>query len=374
MKLTVRETAGAARRGAIEFRRGSVQTPAFMPVGTYGTVKSVTPEEVAASGAEIILGNTFHLMLRPGTAVIRKHGGLHEFMNWHGPILTDSGGFQVFSLAAMRKLSEEGVTFQSPVNGDTVFLTPETSMEVQHDLNADVTMIFDECTPYPAPESEARESMALSLRWAARSRARFDELKNEEPDRGEALFGIVQGGMYDALRAESLAGLTDIGFDGYAVGGLAVGEPEIERLAVLDALLPKMPVDAPRYLMGVGTPVDIAEAVLRGVDMFDCVIPTRHARNGQLFTSRGKIKFRHAGHADDTAPPDPDCACYTCANYSLAYLRHLVKCGEILGPRLATVHNLFYYQKLMRDIRDAISTGTLPAFTAELRETYAADA
>ena len=355
----------------LKFRRGEVQTPAFMPVGTYGTVKSVTPEEVAADGAEIILGNTFHLMLRPGTEVIRKHGGLHEFMNWHGPILTDSGGFQVFSLAAMRKLSEEGVRFQSPVNGDVVFLTPEKSMEVQHDLNADVTMIFDECTPYPATEKEALASMELSLRWAARSRQRFDELKNEEPDRGEALFGIVQGGMYDKLREASLAGLTDIGFDGYAIGGLAVGEPEAERLAVLDALLPKMPTSGPRYLMGVGTPVDIAEAVLRGVDMFDCVIPTRHARNGQLFTSRGNVKFRHARYRDDTSAPDPDCTCYTCQNYSLSYLRHLEKCGEILGPRLATIHNLHYYQKLMSDIRQAIGAGSLAEFTASLRTRYA---
>ena len=371
MKLTVAQTAGAARVGELEFRRGNVQTPAFMPVGTYGTVKSVTPEEVAADGAEIILGNTFHLMLRPGTDIIRKHGGLHEFMNWRGPILTDSGGFQVFSLAAMRKLSEEGVTFQSPVNGDTVLLTPEKSMEVQHDLNSDVTMIFDECTPYPASESEARESMDLSLRWAARSRMRFDELKNEEPDRGEALFGIVQGGMFANLREASLDGLVDIGFDGYAIGGLAVGEPEDERLAVLDDLMPAMPDSAPRYLMGVGTPVDIAEAVLRGVDMFDCVIPTRHARNGQLFTSRGTVKFRHARYAEDTSPPDANCDCYTCQNYSLAYLRHLVKCSEILGPRLATIHNLHYYQRLMRNIRNAIGAGTLVEFVADLRGRYA---
>jgi queuine tRNA-ribosyltransferase len=371
LKLQVTHTSGAARVGELTFRRGSVETPAFMPVGTYGTVKSVTPEEVAAGGAGIILGNTFHLMLRPGTAVIRKHGGLHEFMNWHGPILTDSGGFQVFSLAAMRKVTEEGVTFQSPVNGDTVFLTPEKSIEVQHDLNADVTMIFDECTPYPASESEARASMEMSLRWAARSRARFDELKTEEPDRGEALFGIVQGGMFEALRAESLAGLVNTGFDGYAVGGLAVGEPEDERLRVLDALMPQMPAGAPRYLMGVGTPVDIAEAVFRGVDMFDCVIPTRHARNGQLFTSRGKVKFRHARYVDDTSPPDPDCGCYTCENYSLSYLRHLARCGEILGPRLATIHNLHYYQRLMRDIREAVRSGTLAEFVAGLRALYA---
>ncbi len=371
MKLNVEQTSGAARAGTLEFRRGTVSTPAFMPVGTYGTVKSVTPEEVAADGAEIILGNTFHLMLRPGTEVIRKHGGLHEFMNWHGPILTDSGGFQVFSLAAMRKVAEEGVRFQSPVNGDTVFLTPESSMEVQHELNADVTMIFDECTPYPATETEARESMELSLRWAQRSRQRFDELKAEEPERGEALFGIVQGGMFGDLREASLAGLTEIGFDGYAIGGLAVGEPEEERLEVLDALVPHAPAEAPRYLMGVGTPVDIAEAVLRGVDMFDCVIPTRHARNGQLFTSRGNVKFRHARYADDTSPPDPDCECYTCRNYSLSYLRHLVKCGEILGPRLATLHNLHYYQRLMKDIRAAIGAGTLVEFTTSLRATYA---
>ena len=373
MRLTVKHVSGAARVGELEFRRGTVQTPAFMPVGTYGTVKSVTPEEVAADGAEIILANTFHLMLRPGKEIIRRHGGLHEFMNWRGPILTDSGGFQVFSLAAMRKVSEEGVRFQSPVNGDSVFLTPETSMEVQHDLNADVTMIFDECTPYPAAESEARESMQLSLRWAARSRARFDELKDDEPDRGEALFGIVQGGMFDALREESLAGLVGIGFDGYAIGGLAVGEPEEDRLAVLDGLAPRLPGGAPRYLMGVGTPVDIAEAVLRGVDMFDCVIPTRHARNGQLFTSRGNVKFRHARYADDTSPPDPDCDCYTCRHYSLAYLRHLEKCGEILGPRLATIHNLHYYQRLMIDIRAAIRSGTLVEFTAALRASYVRD-
>lgn len=370
MKFTVTDRSGAARCGTLEFRRGEVQTPAFMPVGTYGTVKSVTPEEVAADGAQIILGNTFHLMLRPGTETIRKHGGLHAFMNWHAPILTDSGGFQVFSLSAMRKLSEEGVRFQSPVNGDVVFLTPEKSIEVQHDLNADVSMIFDECTPYPATESEALESMQLSLRWAARSRQRFDELKGQEPDRGEALFGIVQGGVYDPLREASLEGLQKIGFDGYAVGGLAVGEPEEERHAVLDTLVPRMPGDSPRYLMGVGTPVDIAEAALRGIDMFDCVIPTRHARNGQLFTSLGNVKFRHARFRDDTSPPDPQCGCYTCANYSLSYLRHLVKCGEILGPRLATIHNLHYYQKLMSDIRAAISSGTLPELVARLRAVY----
>ena len=371
MKLQTCATDGAARRGSLQFRRGEVATPAFMPVGTYGTVKSVTPEEVADSGADMILGNTFHLLLRPGTDVIRKHGGLHEFMNWPGPILTDSGGFQVFSLAAMRKVSEEGVRFQSPVNGDVVMLTPEKSMQVQHALNADVTMIFDECTPYPASEPEARDSMQLSLRWARRSRDRFDELREQSPERGEALFGIVQGGMYGPLREESLQGLTDIGFDGYAIGGLAVGEPETERLAVLDELCPKMPADKPRYLMGVGTPVDIAEAVLRGVDMFDCVIPTRHARNGQLFTSRGIVKFRHAPYRDDTNPPDPECDCYTCRNYSLAYLRHLEKCSEILGPRLATIHNLHYYQKLMEQLRCAIEAGTVADLVRSVKRVFA---
>jgi queuine tRNA-ribosyltransferase len=370
VKFQIDSSDGAARRGQLTFRRGSVQTPAFMPVGTYGTVKSVTPEEVLASGAEIILGNTFHLMLRPGTGVVRKHGGLHEFMHWHGPILTDSGGFQVFSLAAMRKLSEDGVRFQSPVNGDEVFLSPEKSMQVQHELNADITMIFDECTPYPATEVAARESMQLSLRWAARSRRHFDELRAVTPERGEAIFGIVQGSIYPGLRKESLAGLTAIGFDGYAVGGLAVGEPEDERIQVLDDLLPAMPFDKPRYLMGVGTPVDIAEAVMRGIDMFDCVIPTRHARNGQLFTTRGTIKFRHARYADDTSAPDPDCSCYTCRNYSLAYLRHLGKCGEILGPRLATIHNLHYYQRLMDDLRQAIDSGTVARYVAALRAAY----
>jgi queuine tRNA-ribosyltransferase len=371
MKFEILATDGAARRGELTFRRGQVQTPAFMPVGTYGTVKSVTPEEVAESGAEIILGNTFHLLLRPGMDVIRKHGGLHEFMHWSGPILTDSGGFQVFSLAAMRKLSEEGVRFQSPVNGDEIFLSPEKSMQVQHDLNADITMIFDECTPYPATESAARESMQLSLRWAERSRRHFDELRAQDPGRGEAIFGIVQGGIHSPLRDESLDSLMASGFDGFAVGGLAVGEPEHERIQVLDHLLPRMPADKPRYLMGVGTPVDIAEAVSRGIDMFDCVIPTRHARNGQLFTSRGVIRFRHARYADDVAAPDPDCGCYTCQNYSLAYLRHLEKCGEILGPRLATIHNLHYYQVLMTRLRDAISGGTLLAAVDCIRAAFA---
>jgi queuine tRNA-ribosyltransferase len=368
MKFETASASGAARCGVMRFRRGDVRTPAFMPVGTYGTVKSVTPEEVSANGADMILGNTFHLMLRPGTEVIRLHGGLHEFMHWQGPILTDSGGFQVFSLAAMRKLSEDGVKFRSPVNGDEVFLTPERSMQVQHDLNADVAMIFDECTPYPASVAEARESMELSLRWAARSRKSFDTLKQQEPDRGEALFGIVQGGVHNALRNASLSGLIDIGFDGYAVGGLAVGEPEPERIAVLDHLMPTMPADKPRYLMGVGTPLDIVDSVMRGIDMFDCVMPTRHARNGQLFTSTGVVKIRNAQYAKDTGPIDTACDCYTCRNYSRAYLRHLEKCGEILGPRLATLHNLHYYQQLMQSVRVAIDKSTLP----DLRSTIAA--
>jgi queuine tRNA-ribosyltransferase len=341
-----------------------------MPVGTYGTVKSVTPEEISAGGADILLGNTFHLMLRPGTDIIRLHGGLHEFMNWPGPILTDSGGFQVFSLAAMRKLGEEGVRFRSPVNGDEVFLTPERSIEVQHALNADVTMVFDECTPYPASEAEARDSMELSLRWAKRSRARFDALKQAEPERGEALFGIVQGGVYGPLRQASLDALVALGFDGYAIGGLAVGESEQERNDVLDFIGPRMPADRPRYLMGVGTPVDIAEAVSRGVDMFDCVMPTRHARTGHLFTSRGVVKIRNARYASDTRPLDPDCDCYTCRHYSLAYLRHLEKCGEILGSRLNTIHNLHYYQSVMSDIREAISVGRLADFVAGLRAVF----
>jgi len=364
VKLTITATSGAARLGELAFRRGNVRTPAFMPVGTYGTVKSVTPEEVAADGAEIILGNTFHLMLRPGTAVIRKHGGLHEFMNWRGPILTDSGGFEVFSLASMRKLSEEGVRFQSPVDGDEVFLTPERSMEVQHDLNADVTMIFDDCTPYPAAESAARESMQLSLRWAERCRRRFDELKRAEPDRGEALFGIVQGGVYESLRRESLAGLQAIGFDGYAIGGLSVGEPAAERARVLEALEPAMPADKPRYLMGVGFPDDIVTSVLQGVDMFDCVLPTRNARNGYLFTSRGVLKIRNARYEDDLGPIDPDCDCETCGNYSRAYVKHLEKCNEILGMRLMTLHNLRFYQNLMQGLREAIGAGRLADFSA----------
>jgi queuine tRNA-ribosyltransferase len=351
---------GAARRGRLHLNHGVVETPVFMPVGTYGTVKAMTPEELTGLGAQIVLGNTFHLMLRPGPDVIRAHGGLHGFMHWSGPILTDSGGFQVFSLAELRKLSEAGVEFRSPVNGDRVFLSPEISMEVQTALGSDVVMAFDECPPYPATEAEARTSMELSMRWARRSRDAFVALGNRN-----ALFGIVQGGTWRDLRLESVARLTDIGFDGYAVGGLAVGEPAAERNAVLEAIEPHLPHDRPRYLMGVGTPTDIVQAVARGIDMFDCVMPTRNARNGHLFTSRGVVKVRNAGHQSDTSPLDPDCNCYTCRNYSRSYLRHLDRCNEILGARLNTIHNLHYYLSLMSRIRAAIEAGRYPAFLAE---------
>jgi len=350
---------GQARRGRLHLRRGVVETPVFMPVGTYGTVKAMTPEELQGLGAQIVLGNTFHLMLRPGTDVIREHGGLHGFMHWPGPILTDSGGFQVFSLAELRKLSEEGVRFRSPVNGDAVFLSPEISMRVQTDLDSDVVMAFDECPPYPATEAEARQSMELSMRWARRSRDAFRDLDNPN-----ALFGIVQGGTHLGLRLESAAALRDISFDGYAVGGLAVGEPADERNAVLDALTPHLPADRPRYLMGVGTPGDIVEAVLRGIDMFDCVMPTRNARNGHLFTSQGVVKIRNAAHQHDTGPLDPACDCYTCRHYSRSYLRHLDRCNEILGARLNSIHNLHYYLQLLRRIRDAIEAGDYARFAA----------
>ena len=358
MKFKLIKESDGARRGELMFDRGDVQTPAFMPVGTYGTVKSVTPEELREVGAEIILGNTFHLMLRPGTAIVRAHGDLHRFMHWEGPILTDSGGFQVWSLAELRKITEEGVSFQSPVNGDKVFLAPEDSIRIQHELGSDIIMVFDECTPYPATESQARESMELSLRWARRC-------KQAHGDHPAALFGIVQGGMYAGLRQESLAGLTAIGFDGYAVGGLSVGEGETERLAVLDALKAYLPTDKPRYLMGVGTPEDLVESVGRGVDMFDCVMPTRNARNGHLFTSEGVIRIRNSAYQDDTRPLDPECGCYTCRNYSRAYLRHLDKCGEMLGPRLCTVHNLHYYLSLMRTMREAIEAGRFGAWSRD---------
>lgn len=373
MKFELIAADGAARRGRLTLERGTVETPAFMPVGTYGTVKGMTPEEVRASGAEILLGNTFHLMLRPGADTVRAHGGLHRFMHWDGPILTDSGGYQVFSLAAMRRLSERGVAFRSPVDGAEVFLGPERAMEVQHALGADVAMVFDECTPYPASEQAAGESMALSLRWAGRSRRAMDEL-NARAQRSEALFGIVQGGMYPALRRRSLDGLLETGFEGYAIGGLSVGEPKSERDAVLCALLPQMPADRPRYLMGVGTPEDIVNAVALGIDMFDCVIPTRHARNGYLFTSQGTLKIRNARYADDTGPLDPDCDCYTCANYSRAYLRHLDRCNEMLGSRLNTIHNLHYYQRLMQRLREAIATGALAQTAAGLAAGHQASA
>jgi queuine tRNA-ribosyltransferase len=355
---------GAARRGRLTFPRGTVETPAFMPVGTYGTVKGMLPRDIRAIGAEIILGNTFHLWLRPGTDIIEQHGDLHDFMGWDGPILTDSGGFQVFSLGDMRKISEEGVKFQSPVDGAKVFLDPETSMAIQHKLGADVVMVFDECTPYPASEQEARDSMELSLRWARRS-------KDAHGDNPAALFGIVQGGMYPGLRRESLTGLEAIGFDGYAIGGLSVGEPKDEMLAVLDELQPVMPAATPRYLMGVGTPVDLLDSVRRGIDMFDCVMPTRNARNGNLFTSRGALKLRNARHKTSTAPLDDECTCYTCQNFSRAYLHHLDKCNEILGSQLNTIHNLHFYQQHMAGIRRAIEEQRLDDFAAEFHDRQA---
>jgi queuine tRNA-ribosyltransferase len=348
---------GGARRGRLHLARGTIETPAFMPVGTYGTVKGVTPEELVACGAEIILANTFHLMLRPGTEIVRAHGGLHGLMHWQRPILTDSGGYQVFSLAAMRKLTEEGVRFRSPVDGAEVFLDPERAMQVQRALGSDVAMVFDECTPYPATEREARESMELSLRWSLRSRRGFDT----EPGPG-VLFGIIQGGMHVPLRLASLAGLEDIGFAGLAIGGLSVGEPAAERERVLGELLPAMPAGKPRYLMGVGRPEDLVEAVAAGVDLFDCVMPTRHARNGHLFVPWGVMNIRNARYAADTGPVDPDCGCYTCRNYSRAYLRHLDRCGEMLGPRLATLHNLHHYLALMSRMREAIAAGQFAAF------------
>jgi len=349
---------GSARRGRLHFARGVVDTPAFMPVGTYGSVKAMTPEELTGLGAQIILGNTFHLWLRPGTGVIRAHGDLHDFIHWDGPILTDSGGFQVFSLGAMRKITEQGVHFRSPVNGDKVFMGPEESMQVQRELGSDIVMIFDECTPYPATEDEARASMELSLRWAKRS-------KDAHGGNPNALFGIVQGGVYEPLREASLHGLQDIGFDGYAVGGLSVGEPPADRWRVLDHLSTRLPEDRPHYLMGVGTPEDIVESVRRGIDMFDCVMPTRNARNGHLFTHDGKVRIRNALHKQDTGPVDPLCDCYTCQNYSRAYLHHLQRCNEILGARLATIHNLYYYQQLMADIRAAIEADRFDAFRSE---------
>ncbi len=346
---------GLARRGVMHFQRGSVQTPAFMPVGTYGSVKAMLPRDLVAQGSEIILGNTFHLWLRPGTAIIRKHGDLHDFMQWQRPILTDSGGFQVFSLGALRKITEDGVHFRSPIDGASVFLSPEISMQVQQELGSDIVMIFDECTPYPATCAQAEASMNLSLRWAQRCRSAMQEST-------QALFAIVQGGMYPHLRQTSLEGLMDIGFDGYALGGLSVGEPKEEMLHILDCLPPLLPKLQPRYLMGVGKPEDIVEAVWRGMDMFDCVMPTRNARNGHLFTRQGVLRLRNARYRQDEKPVDADCACPACQGYSRAYLHHLDRCGEISGLVLNTLHNLQYYQDLMQDLRHAIEQGTLSHF------------
>ncbi len=361
MEFTLYKTSGAARRGQISLAHGAVQTPAFMPVGTYGTVKAMSPKELREIDAHIVLGNTFHLWLRPGLEVIEAHGGLHSFMGWDGPILTDSGGFQVFSLGALRKISEEGVKFQSPVNGDKMFLTPEESMRIQRVLNSDIVMIFDECTPYPATVREAADSMRLSLRWAERS-------KRSHQGNPNALFGIVQGGMYEALRDESLTGLTDIGFDGYAIGGLSVGEPKEDMLRILKHTAPQLPQDKPRYLMGVGTPEDIVAAVSQGIDMFDCVMPTRNARNGMLFTQNGDIKIKNAQYRLDTRPLDEHCTCYTCQNFSRAYLHHLYRLKEILSARLNTIHNLHYYQQLMQEIRASIEADAFAQFVERFHQ------
>ena len=358
MQFSLIKTNGEARLGRLTFERGVVDTPAFMPVGTYGTVKSLTPEEVKSTGAQILLGNTFHLMLRPGPEVIQAHGDLHDFMNWHGPILTDSGGFQVFSLTELRKLTEDGVTFRSPLNGEKIHLTPERSIEMQRVLGSDIVMIFDECTPYPASHRFAKASMELSLRWAKRSKVAHDKSK-------QALFGIIQGGMHEDLRKASLLGLSDIGFDGYAIGGLSVGEPKDIMLEVLEFTTPHMQKDKPRYLMGVGKPQDLLDGVMRGVDMFDCVMPTRNARNGHLFTTKGVIKIRNARYKHDLAPLDEDCSCYTCQNYSRAYLHHLYRAGEILSARLNSLHNTHYYQFLMQSIREAIREDRLDAFARD---------
>ncbi len=362
MQFTLLATSGRARRGRLELAHGVVDTPVFMPVGTYGTVKAMAPNELEAIGASIVLGNTFHLWLRPGIEVIAAHQGLHRFMGWQRPLLTDSGGFQVWSLGALRKVREEGVTFASPVNGDRLLLTPEISMQVQRTLDSDIAMVFDECTPYPATRDEAAASMELSLRWARRSRGEFDGLGNTN-----ALFGIVQGGMFDDLRDASLAGLVDIGFEGYAIGGLSVGEPKEAMLAVLDHTTPRLPPDRPRYLMGVGTPEDIVAGVAAGVDMFDCVLPTRNARNGHLFTRFGDVRIRNAKHRSDTRPLDATCECYTCRHFTRAYLHHLQKVNEILGARLNTIHNLHYYLRLTAELRAAIAEDRFGAFTDAFR-------
>jgi queuine tRNA-ribosyltransferase len=359
---------GAARLGTVQLAHGSVATPAFMPVGTYGTVKAMTPDELAGLGAEIVLGNTFHLMLRPGVDVVALHrDGLHGFMGWNKPILTDSGGFQVFSLAKMRKIDEQGVRFQSPVDGAAVTMTPESAMDVQRALGSDIAMAFDDCTAWPATEAQARESMERSMRWASRGHAHYYRVESDGKAAPGSLFGIVQGGMYESLRTASLESLSQLNFPGLAIGGLAVGEPEAERLRVLEHIVPQMPIDRPRYLMGVGYPHDIISAVRRGIDMFDCVMPTRHARNGHLFTSQGVVNIRNAVHERDTGPLDPGCECQTCRQYSRAYLRHLDRCNEILGVRLGTIHNLHYYLVLMRRIRAAIAAGTLAALEREIR-------
>jgi queuine tRNA-ribosyltransferase len=359
MRFTVSATDGAARRARLELAHGAVETPVFMPVGTYGSVKAMSPAELEELGAGIVLGNTFHLWLRPGLQVIAAHGGLHRFMGWRRPILTDSGGFQVFSLGELRKIGEEGVQFASPINGDRLLLTPEESIRIQRTLDADVAMVFDECTPFPATEREAGDSMRLSLRWAERSKREW-----ERGTGANALFGIVQGSVYERLRDESLAGLLDIGFDGYAIGGLAVGEPKEAMLAVLERTAPRLPADRPRYLMGVGTPEDIVAAVSAGVDMLDCVLPTRNARNGWLFTRWGDVRLRNARYRDDTGPIDETCGCYACRNFSLAYVHHLQRANEILGARLATIHNLHYYLTLMRELGEAIAAGALAQYRA----------
>jgi queuine tRNA-ribosyltransferase len=361
------KTDGKARRGRLTLNHGVVETPIFMPVGTYGSVKAMSPVELDEVGAQIILGNTFHLWLRPGLDVLAKFDGLHRFMGWTKPILTDSGGFQVFSLGAMRKITEEGVKFASPINGDKLFLSPEVSMQVQRALNSDIVMQFDECTPYeidgrPATEKEAADSMRMSLRWARRSRNEFD--KGENPN---ALFGIVQGGMFEHLRDESLAGLQEVGFEGIAIGGLSVGEPKEEMLRVLEHVGPRLPADKPHYLMGVGTPEDLVAGVASGVDMFDCVMPTRNARNGWLFTRFGDLKIKNARYKDEDRPLDETCECYTCRNFSRAYLYHLHRAGEILGARLNTIHNLHYYLQLMREMRAAIDDGRFEAFTVQFQ-------
>ena len=361
MKFEKLGQSGRARRGRLTLEHGIVETPVFMPVGTYGTVKGMLPRDIEEIQAQIILGNTFHLYLRPGLEVIKEHGGLHQFMNWHKPILTDSGGFQVFSLGAMRKIKEEGVTFRSPIDGSKVFLSPEISMEIQQVLNSDIVMIFDECTPYPATHEEAQKSLQLSLRWAKRCKTHHhDQLKNTN-----ALFGIIQGGMYEDLRDESLNGLLEVGFDGYAIGGLSVGEPKDEMIKVLDYLPNKMPHDKPRYLMGVGKPEDIVEGIRRGIDMFDCVMPTRNARNGHYFVTDGLVRIRNSKYRHDQSPLDPHCDCYTCKNFTRAYLYHLEKCGEMLASMLGTIHNLRYYQRFTQDIRNALDHGTFDEFVTD---------